>query len=456
MISESTAYAAVEAGQNLIGVLIVPASLFWLSPADMGVVTLGLLISQIVLVVSTLGLDFALIRYYFTWPAEDRNAFVGGILASCTAASVGITIAATVTLALSRGSAGGVWSSAIAIGTGFAIRATPMAVYRVTSRLRQYAIVAIGGSIVQGLLQIALLASGAGVVGYLAGAMIGAWLSAIVACVMLIHEGAVAAPRWFPTGVIKLAALNTLSSLFNRFVASADRLAVFAWSTPDALGIYGTAARWTIPVRLVGGATKTALAPALSRQEALGDLRSMGPSVIAPFVILLSFLAAVVQLSSWLLYLTPWAGELVPFQRLLSLLVLAQVLGAITVIDQLVLYYLSRPVHSVALAAFNAVAGVAGLIWLVPRYGATGAALVQLGANAATLGLVSFWSGGTLRTSSRTVAVLLALVCGTLAVWVMGAWATASTTAAATALLGVWSWQQVEGRKWIRRFSRAA
>ena len=456
MVSESAAYAAVEAAQNLLALLVVPASLFWLSPADMGVITLALLVSQIVLTISTLGLDFALIRYYFTWSAADQPARAGGVLALCSLASAVILVASAAILTIWLGPSGLVWTMAVAYGTGLAVRATPMALYRVTSQLRPYAAVAIGGSLAQGVLQVGLLAAGTGIGGYLTGAAAGAWLSALVACAALRQRHALSPIRWPDAAMSRLAALNTLSSLFNRLIAGADRLAVFSWSTWDSLGVYGTAARWTTPLRLVGGATKTALAPALSRQEHAGELSGTPGGIVTPFVTLVAFLAASVQLLSWLLSLTPWWQHLQQFQELLSVLVLAQVLGVITVIDQLVLYYVARPAHSAALSAFNALAIVIGLVWLVPSYGATGAAMVQLGANAATLLLLAAWSGGTLRASPDIIMALAILILGTVSVWWLQPWIHVWLTIAAVLTLGVWTWQQLDGRGWLRRFGWAA
>ena len=453
LISESVAYAAIEAGQNLLALIVVPFSLFWLTPLDMGVVTLAILASQVVLVVGTLGLDFALIRYYFRWTDAQRPGRAKGILVAVLAWALLLTMAAAWAWNVWRDQP---WAAmafmAASAGTGLAVRAIPMALLRVTSGLRRYAAVAVFGSVTQAVTQIGLLAAGAGPVGYLAGVSISAWLSALLASGLMLRD-VTANGIGLPDGqFLRFAAIGAGSSLFNRLVSGADRLALSAWSTLDALGVYGTAARWSTPLRMVSGATKLALSPELSREEGRAGVSEAAARATAPFVTLLALLAAVLQLSSWCILFTPWRTVLSDFQPLLSILLMAQLLGALTFIDQVVLFYLDRPTRSTLLSALNAILTVTGLVWLVPRHGATGAAAVQLAANAATLIILGAVTASLPWRSLRVGRVVLVSAVCTLAACLAAPIVSGIVTLAGGAVLASWTWHDLEVARRIEQW----
>jgi O-antigen/teichoic acid export membrane protein len=327
----------------------------------------------------------------------------------------------------------------VATGTGLAVRAVPLAVFRVTSDLRPYAVVAIGGSAAQALFQIAMLAAGWGVVGFVAGGAIAAWLGALGAVLWLrptLRRGVL--PDF---DARRLALWSLVGGVFNRAVASLDRIAVLVWSTIDMLGVYGTAARWSLPVRMVSGGAKLALAPALSREEHAGRSRDASTPLVA-FVTLLAWMAVVLQLLSWCLVLTAWrplAGE---FQRLLSILLAAQILGCISLIGQVLLYYAGRSQRSAGLAALSAGLTVVGLLTLVPRFGARGAAFAELCATATSLGVLAFAARGVPWGSPRLLRPL-AVVAGTCAApWFLGPTGTGIVSLTGCLVLGRWVWSE--------------
>jgi O-antigen/teichoic acid export membrane protein len=453
LVSESLVYAGVDVAQNVIALIVVPASLFWLTPTDMGTVTVGLLVSQIVLTIAALGLDFALLRFYLRWPEHERTARTNGVLVICAATSALLTVGAIAAWAFTNRTGLGPWAAAVAAGAGLAVRGVPLAVFRVTSQLTRYATVTVGGSILQAILQIAALVAGGGVFGFLAALAAASWIGAGGACVYLMIN-ARQRPLWPDRDAVRLAASNLGAGLFNRLVGGADRFALLGWSTMDSLGVYGTAARWTMPLRTVSGGTKLALAPALSRAEAGTEDRILPGASIRPFVTMLAMFAALLQLSSWCLVLTPWRTELVQFQRLLALLVVAQLLGALTLMGQTLLYYRDRPGWSTALAALTAVLTVAGLTWLVPLYGATGAALVQVAANLVTLVVcVGFALNASEITRDAVWPVLILLAIG-VSQWFVGSWASGLVALAGTGLLMRSAWQDLDGPGWLGRLRR--
>ncbi len=439
LASESLAYTVIDAAQNLLSLLVVPAALSWLSPAEMGAVTLALVGTHMVITIAVLGLDFAIVRFYLAWPMHRRRAHVAGILLLVTGSALILTAAAVASSLYIARPAADLVVAAVATGAGLAVRAVPLAVFRVTSDLRPYAVVAIGGSAAQAVFQIAMLAAGWGAVGFVAGGAVAAWLGALGAVLWL--RPALRQASWPDVDARQLALWSLVGGMFNRAVASLDRIAVLVWSTIDMLGVYGTAARWSLPVRMVSGGAKLALAPALSREEHAGRLPDASAPLVA-FVTLLAWMAVVLQLLSWCLVLTAWeplAGE---FQRLLSLLLAAQILGCISLIGQVLLYYAGRSTRSAGLAGLSAGLTVVGLVTLVPRFGARGAALAELCATAASLGVL-VWAARGVRWGSPRLLRPLAVVTGTCAApWFLEPAGTALVSLTGCLVLGRWVWSE--------------
>jgi hypothetical protein len=315
-------------------------------------------------------------------------------------------------------------------------------VFRVNSNLRWYATIMIGGSLVQAILQVMFLAWGWGVAGFLAGASLAAWASGLAGAVRLSMSTGSGPLAWLDRNTKKLAAWSLLSGVSARTLSGADRLAVYWWSPIDTLGVYGTAARWSLPLRMVSGGTKLALAPALSRHESSRDLAVSDRSVVS-FVTMMTLFAAVLQLSSWCLLLTPWRPVVSDFQRLLAVLVMAQMLSCLAAIGQTFLYYVNRSAHSSLLAAVTTVLTLGGLLVAVPRYGASGAAVVQLVANGCVLAVQMALGRGTSWLSTRVLTTTAALTTVCVAAWIETPLVAAGLSTAATAALGRWAWPDI-------------
>jgi O-antigen/teichoic acid export membrane protein len=454
LVSESVAYASIDVAQNVLALVVLPVSLFWLTTDDMGTVTLAVLGSQVVLTVASLGLDFAVIRFFLQWPESERPARLSGVFVITALWSIALTVAAGALWWQSRGDASAAALASVAAGTGLAVRAIPMAYFRVTSRLVPYGIVAVGGSAVQAALQIGLLQADRGHVGFLAGAALAAWVSATAACAMAWRMIG-ASPRTPDRSTMRMAALNLGSGVFNRLLAGADRLTVLAWTNVDTLGVYGTAARWTLPLRTISGGTKLALAPALSRGEASRSLDATASASVTFFVTTMALVSALLQLSSWFLLLTPWRPVLADLQRLLGLLLIAQICAALALMGQTALYYADRAWRSTATAMLTAVVTIGALVWLVPRHGATGAAIAQLLASLVSLGVMARLARDVAWTSPRVWGAVALAAIGSAVPWAAGAIVSVAVTAAAAVVLAWWSWHDLRAAGLSRWLSRS-
>ena len=438
VMSESVAYTAIDAAQNLLALMVVPASLFWLTPADMGVVTLAMVGTLLAMTVTTLGFDFGVVRFYFEWPAaERRDRAAAGLL---------IVSVASLLLTLVVGLAGKLWwpgsaaviVASVAAGTGLGVRAIPLAVFRVTSRLGLYAWMVISSSAIQAVLQIALLAAGLGVRGFLVSAAVAAWLSAVASAAAMLGRHPVAL-RWPDSATIRLAGWSLSGGLANRAASSVDRLVLSVWATTDALGVYGTASRWALPLRMVSGGTKLAIAPALSRAGSQSD-PGAATAAIGTFVTLLSLLSVLLLGCSSLMLLTPWRPVVEDFQRVLTLLLAAQLISCLTLIGQVLLYYTGGSGQSTSLAVVSAVTGMAALLALVPRYGTTGAAIAQFVSSAVTLAVFGRIVGRTQWRAMRADAPLAVLAAALVVPWVAGPLVTAALSLVAAGLLAHRAW----------------
>ena len=388
LLSESVSYSLIEVGQQLAAMIAVPVLFFYVTPAGFGVITTAMVWSQLVMTVTVLALDFALLRLYFKWSEGTRRRAYRRVAAgtSVWAVVIVLTFAALARPIWGNGEiALDMWLGA-ATGGALGIRAVPLAVLRVTSRVRLYGAVMLGGSCLQSAVQVVLVIGGWGVRGYLVGSALAAAITMVFAliCVARLPRStsrlADESPSEFPSDLVPYAARIFPSTLFQRLVAVADRVTLYFWGSFDGLGVYGAASRFTIPLKFLSGGFKTALAPALSRAEHENPMALQPLLAQAGMVLLLAMLTSAAGLSaaSWLLQFTPWVDQMRLLQQLLALLLVAQVISGLAFLGHLRLLYSADPARANWIAVANAVSLGLALVILVPRHGALGAALAEV------------------------------------------------------------------------------
>jgi len=391
LVSEGAVYALVEVAQQGLALLSLPVFFFLLTPEDFGLITIALVLTQVALTLSTFGLDFSVMRLYFTWPPEERGSTLAGItLVStlwCAVLAVGLHAAlrlagvgATAYWAMSAG-----WWGGLALG----LRGVPLAVVRVKGAMRQYALFVLGGAVAQVVLQMALVAGRLGPGGYMIGYALGAAASAVVALAAIRQEYDWSGRVWkLPRDTVVFTARVLPSVLLARAVAISDRLVLSRWSSQEILGVYGAASRFTTPIKFLSGGFKLALAPLMSREERSGNLDVEFARLSRFLVLGMLLIGALVAAGTWLVQLTPWADASEDMQRLVGLLLIAQFLSGLMFLGQVRLYYSPRPGSASIVAGVNAAALFGCLAWLVPRSGAVGAAGAAALSGAAGLGTV--------------------------------------------------------------------
>ncbi len=389
LLAEGGVYALVEVAQQGMTMLLLPAFFFFLTVEDFGVITTAVVVSQVTMFVSTMGLDFTLLRQYYVWTDDERPRLVSGVLYLATAWSVAVGACVSVATVRLFGSVDYRLALVLGAWAGFALglRNIPLSVVRVKGEMKTYASAELGAAIGRGLSQLALIALGFGAAGYMTGYLLGPLLSAAVLLYSARSGFRWRHPRWRLTSQVWSYTWHVLPSLvFNRLFAIVDRLILFKWADFDSLGIYGAASRFSTSLKLLTGGFKLAIAPALSRAEN-GDADSASLYASLSRLLLLTMLSvgSALMVCVWFVQFTPWAGRWVEVERLVSVLLLAQFLGGFGLIWQMGFYYSSTP-QAVSIAnTVSAVALVAALLALVPSGGAMGAALAQAIAAAANL-----------------------------------------------------------------------
>lgn len=375
LLTESGGYAAIEVAQQGIALVTVAALLPWITPEEFGRLTLALVVGQVGTTLATLGLEFTVLRQYLGWPAHRRPGAVSGALAVSTAWATVLAVAgwwgcgwfdagleAPVLLA---------WWSGLLLG----IRGLPLAVSRVNGWLPRYATVVIGGSVIQAALQVVLVAQGRGALGFVEGQLAGAIGSTLLA--LALASAVLGRPRLEPgTMAYTLAILP--SGLASRLILVADRLVLAQFVPLDTLGTYGLAARLAMPVKMVGGIFRMALAPALSRAEIAGDLAAVFSQSTRLILAATLTMATGVALGSLLLQVSPWADVAAGVTGVLGLLLWAQVATTVQAMASLRIYYSGTPGASAWVSGAGAAMLLLGLWVLAQRWGGTGAAMAEL------------------------------------------------------------------------------
>jgi hypothetical protein len=94
---------------------------------------------------------------------------------------------------------------------------------------------------------------------------------------------------------------------------------------------------------------------------------------------------------------------------------------------------------------------IAGLVWLVPRYGAAGAATVQLAASLYAFGAVTLVTRRLAWVRGRVIGVLVVSAAVTLAVWFTPSMVGAVVTLTGAAMLARWAWRDLDHGRALSR-----
>jgi O-antigen/teichoic acid export membrane protein len=399
LLAEGIGYTVVDALQQAVALAATPFLLLLIDPAEFGAVTWGLVWMQVALAGGTLGLDFALLRHYERIPAAERAGASVRVLTMSTACVVVCAViiaAADAVVDAEPLTSHMIWSGA-AIGLLLAVRGVPLAVLRARREVRRYGMLMLGGALLQAAGQIAGAVVRPDAVGYMTGYAAATGAGLIWALALTRREFAWPEfGRWPDASLVRYAMAVLPSALFNRVTASADRFALFQVQDLATLGAYGLAGRLSLPLKMLSGGFRTALAPALGRTEDRPDelaavLLSFGGFVTR----LLVGGSALLLLGLELLAFTPWRGATAAeVEALLAVLLVAQAAGAHAALLQTAVYYSPRPGRAGWAGGVSAAVLLGDIVWLVPRHGAMGAAYAQVLAAWVALGLQASWLPG--------------------------------------------------------------
>lgn len=388
LASEGAAYTMVELAQQALGLAAIPVVFWYLTPGEFGIVTWALVVSQLGTTLASAGLDFSLLRHHYQLDAGSRARQQRHALGRAVLLATGFGALAIVA---------GRWSPpderaplllGAAAGLILGVRSLPVASLRAEGRLRRYAAVQLGGTLCQVVVQIVLLMMGFGATGYMWGYVAGA---AVVLPVALagFGGGRGSPPQGQVDRTVSRYAWEVFpATLLNRVQLLADRALLTGWGGTEAVGLYGAALRLATPVKLLSGGLKTALAPALSRAEADAVNQDVAAAPLARLVMLTTLpLGSAAAIAGWCVQLTPWQPHWLAFQRALSVLLFAQILQSLAFVLQTLVYYSRSPRRAGWISGAQATTLIAALLVLVPLAGGQGAALAQLLAGLAAVGV---------------------------------------------------------------------
>lgn len=386
LLSEGAAYAVVEVAQQALAMIALPVFFFFLTVSDFGVITEAIVLTQVGLTVSTLGLDFSVMRMYFRWEDGERRRAIAGVTFVSALWSTALAVGMHIILSAWHLDANTYWALTYGWWAGLVlgIRGVPLSIVRVTGALKPYAIFVLGGAVLQVVLQIVCVALHMGPAGYMLGYASGALLSCTIAVYAVRCDYKWDTRVWMlPRETIRYTASILPSVLFSRIVAVADRVVLARFGTQEMLGLYGAAARFTTPLKFLSGGFKLAVVPLLSRQERAGDTAPVFERMSRFIVVGMLLVGTLVAVAVWFIQFTPWAPSSGALQQLVALLLVTQFLAGLTFLGQVHFYYSPRPSAASVAMTVNAIALLGGLVLLVPKQGAFGAAIAGVIAGAA-------------------------------------------------------------------------
>ena len=192
----------------------------------------------------------------------------------------------------------------------------------------------------------------------------------------LIPRGSLSWRRWDrdrAREVIHFGRWLALWALFSILLNRVDLLLLAALSVDAEVGYYAASRRVTLLVTLLANAYLMTLIPHLSRladraalQRALRHARFVSLAVAAGILLVL------VPLSPWLV--RAFGPEFSAGGGVLALLLVGTLFHALTLPYNSALYALNRPQAFALASGLGLALSLAGNLWLIPRYGARGAA----------------------------------------------------------------------------------
>jgi O-antigen/teichoic acid export membrane protein len=377
LLGHGAVYVIGTIAQSGLALLLLPLATRVLDVEQFGLAGTASALAALLAIVYGLGLNFAIVRFYYDAPKNAHRAGWAALLRAQAAVALAL---ATVTYltgpwwASLFGSVGwtGAFKFAVALAWFSALQATTQGVLRAAQRPIAFIIVAL----VQVLVGIGAgigLAVSFGAAGYVAGLCAGSAVAATIGVVLTYKR-----PRWSPSELLDgltLSLPGLLHQASNWGMEAADRLLVAAYLGLSAVGRYQVA-------YVIGGGLALLLTGMQSAWVPyfIGNLnqearRVTAPQIIVPIAVVASMATAILVLAAPALLAVVAPSAFGGTEMVVALVAAATPARAAYFMAVAVLLD-RRSTGRMATASLTAVAVNIGMnLILIPRFGLIGAAV---------------------------------------------------------------------------------
>lgn len=395
---QTIVYGIGGAALQLVGIVTLPILARVFSPADYGVLELGMVVSAILMIAVDGGMASASQRSYFDYSDEQererRRVLSTALLFQLVAGTIVAALLAAFAEPISRALFDGRDESGLVVLVGVALPAFAAAqftreVLRLEFRAWSYLAASLAGAVAAAVITIlAVVVWDLGVDGAFVGVLAG-WVVGAVYGLALVWRRLLARPSRAELGVMLRYGLPLIPVALSLWALSLiDRVMLSRLADLDELGQYALANRLAVPVMLIVTALALAFAPfilSLHQRDPEREKVVRG-RVLTDFTAVLCFVGLVSAL---------WAqelGELVApdFDRAYRAVGIVAFGLVVFGISSVVVAGISIARQTKWLALYSAIAALANVALnfvLIPPFGQVGAALATLAAYILLTGL---------------------------------------------------------------------
>lgn len=365
---------------------LLPVYLAYLTPEDFGTLALATVFSALVAVFLGLGLDAAVLRFFFEWSGEERRRAIGTVWLFAVASALVLTILADragpgIAQVLIRQVPYEPYLRLTLWTTFFtSFEAIPLALLRCRQESGRYAVMSMGSFLLKEALKIyALVWFQRGVLGVLQGGLIASTVLALFYTVWMLTQVRLGIAFHYLRGPLRFSLPRIPGGVIDTVGTILDRILLEKYITVSQVGAYEVARRFGNIVRDVNLPLKTAWVPyvfrlAIERQEAPALIARISTYYLA---LLLSVALAVALLSQELVVL--FGGpQYVTAQTLVPLFVLLALFDGLFGLLGTNVYIAKKTLQGSVVAAVSFAVLLSALLILVPRFQIPGAILALL------------------------------------------------------------------------------
>jgi O-antigen/teichoic acid export membrane protein len=396
LLKSATVYGTANVIERLIPVLLLPVLTYYVSTSDAGMIAVFQAVASVAMPLVGVNVSFSVRRRYFDEDQSHFSTYLAGcfwIVVGCTAAGLLIVAASGSSLEPFTGLPP-VWMAAAVVFAGaHELLFVPLTIWQVEHQARRYAMVQVGRAAgIAALTVLFVVVLGIGWRGYASATLLvtGAMAVAVAGAALLpridwrVRSAQIAHAFWYGASLIPHR-LGTVG------VRNLDRFVLAYYVGASETGLYWVAFQVGLAVAVVSDAYSRAWSPWL--YSGLAERKGQTDRTIVRFTYryfaAMALFGALIAAAGPTIIRLALAPEFHDAGRFVGWVVIGSVFNAMYLGVSGIVFFAERTLIISSVTIATTIAGLVLNLFMVPRYGAIGAA--QAGALALLLKFLLTW-----------------------------------------------------------------